>query len=131
MSISSLALFGFRLRGFKAHPWRAFHLPKLDELSCGASRQRIRYFVAKIGDWFQVMARLEKLVERFAGEGENLVEGLILGVDKRHQGGGGKIDPRDATVSPASGPARTASVSNREVFLVTLSFTNQISLQRF
>ena len=77
------------------------------------------------------MARLEKFVERFASESENLVEGLILGVDKRHEGGGGKIDPRDATVSPASGPARTASVSNREVFLVTLSFTNQISLQRF
>ena len=51
------------------------------------------------------MARLENFVERFASESENLVEGLILGVDKRHEGGGGKIDPRDATVSPASGPA--------------------------
>ena len=77
------------------------------------------------------MARLENFVEGFAGESENLVEGLVLGVDKRHEGGGGKIDPRDATVSPASGPARTASVSKCEVFLVTLSFTNQICLQRF
>jgi len=39
MSISSLALFRFRLRGFKAHPWRAFDLTKLDELSRRASRQ--------------------------------------------------------------------------------------------
>jgi hypothetical protein len=33
------------------------------------------------------MARLEKFVERFAGKSENLVEGLVLGIDKRHEGG--------------------------------------------
>jgi hypothetical protein len=66
------------------------------------------------------LAGLEKYVESFAGESENLVEGLILGVDKRHEGRRGEIDARDATVSPASGPARTASVSDREVCDVEL-----------
>ena len=98
-------LFGFRLCGFKAHAWRTVDLTKFDELSRCASRQRSRDFITEIRDGFQVMARLEKFVERFAGEDENLVEGLVLDVDKRYEGGGGKIDPRDATVSPASGPA--------------------------
>jgi hypothetical protein len=80
-------------------------------LSGLASQQGSRYFVAKISNWFQVMAGLEKVVERFAGESENLVEGLVLGVEVRHQRGRAKINARDATVSPASRPARTASSS--------------------
>lgn len=56
---SDLALLAFRLRGFKAHAWRALNLAKLDELSRGAPWQSICGFVAEVRGWFQVMARLE------------------------------------------------------------------------
>src|SRR6266487_381017 len=131
MWICPLALFGFRLRSFEAHARRAFDLTKLDQLSGGSPRQRRRHFIAKVRDRFQVVNRVEKTVEGFAGKNENLVESFVFGVDMRQQCGRGEINSRDATISPASGPARTASVSKREVFLVTLSFTNQIAFERF
>src|SRR6266446_4574889 len=131
MSICSSALLGFRLRRFEADARRAFELAKLDQLSGRVSRQRSRYFIAKISHRFQVMARFEKLIEGFASESENLVESFVLRVAGGEERRRGKINASDATVGSASGPARTASVSKREVFLVTLSFTNQISLERF
>jgi hypothetical protein len=46
-----------------------------------APGQRIRSFVAEVRERFQVMARLEKIVERFTSESENLVECFIFGRD--------------------------------------------------
>src|SRR5207247_9681643 len=73
MSICFSALVGFRLRSFEAHARRAFDLTKLDQLSGGASWQRRGHFIAKFRDRFQVVHRVEKTVEGFAGESENLV----------------------------------------------------------
>src|SRR6266446_9324372 len=73
MSIRSSALFGFRLRSFEAHARRALNLAKLDQLSSCAPRQRVGCFVAKVRDRLQEVSRIEKLVERFASESENLV----------------------------------------------------------
>jgi hypothetical protein len=83
MAICSSALFGFLLRRFEAHARRAFNLTNLDQLSGCASGQCGGYFIAKVGDGFQVVPRIEKFVERFAGERENLVEGFIFSVDVR------------------------------------------------
>jgi hypothetical protein len=47
----------------------------------GAPGQRIRSFVAEVCDRFQEVARLEKIVERFTSESENLVECFIFGRD--------------------------------------------------
>src|ERR1700681_3415852 len=131
MSCGSSALFGFRLRSFEAHARRAFDLTKLDQLSGGASRQRRGHFIAKVRDRFQVVHRVEKTVEGFAGKSENLVESFVFGVDMRQQCRRGEINSRDATVSPASGPARTAAVGDGEILLVTPSLTNEIGFQCF
>jgi hypothetical protein len=101
MSICSSALFGFRLRSFKAHARRAFDLTKLDQLSGGASRQRGGHFIAKVRDRFQVVHRVEKTVEGFAGKSENLVESSVFGVDMRQQCGRGKINSRGAPPLPS------------------------------
>jgi hypothetical protein len=68
MWICPSALFGFRVRSFEAHARRAFDLTKLDQLSGGAPRQRRGHFIAKVRDRFQVVHRVEKTVEGFAGK---------------------------------------------------------------
>jgi hypothetical protein len=40
------------------------------------------------------MARLEQIIQRFTREGQNLVEGFVLGGDVREKRRGGKINAR-------------------------------------
>jgi hypothetical protein len=75
--------------------------------------------------------RIEKFVERFARNRENLVERLIFSVDVRHKRRRGKVDAGDAAVCPAGGPSRTAAVGDGEIFLMTPSLTNEIGFQCF
>ncbi len=77
------------------------------------------------------MSRIEKSVERFARNRENLVECFIFSVDVRHERGRGEVNASDTSIGSAGGPARTAAVSDGEIFLVTLGFTNEMSLERF
>jgi hypothetical protein len=77
------------------------------------------------------MARLEKIVERFTSESENLVECFVFGRDMREKRGRGKIDARDAAIGSARGPARAAAIGDNEVFLVPFSFTNEFAFESF
>src|SRR6266536_1891086 len=131
MSICSSALFGFRLSSFEAHARRAFELTKLDQLSGGASWQRRGHFIAKVRDRFQVVHRVEKTVERFAGESENLVESFVFGVDMRQQCGRREINARDAAVGARGGPSRTTVVRRRKVIFVKPSLADEIGLHDF
>ena len=77
------------------------------------------------------MARLEKIVERFAGESQDLVESFIFGSDMREQGGRGKINARDAAVGSGGGPAGAAAIGDDEVFFVAFGFTNEFAFEGF
>jgi len=129
--MSTLALFGLRLGSFKTHARRALNLAKLDELRGAAPGQCIRGFVAEVRDRFQVMARLEKIVERFTSESENLVECFVLGGDMREKCRRGKINTRDAAIGSARGPAGAAAIGDNEVLFVAFSFTNEFAFERF
>ena len=126
-----LALFGLGLGSFKTHARRALNLAKLDELRGAAPRQRIRSFVAEVRDRFQVMARLEKIVERFTSERENLVECFVFGRDMREKRGRRKINARDAAIGSARGPAGAAAIRDNEVFFVAFSFPNEFAFEGF
>ena len=126
-----LALFGLRLGSFKTHARRALNLAKLDELGGAAPGQLIRSFVAEVRDRFQVMARLEKIVERFTSESENLVECFVLGGDMREKCRRGEINACDAAIGSARGPAGAAAIGDNEVFLVPFGFTNEFAFEGF
>ena len=77
------------------------------------------------------MARLEKIVERFTGESENLVEGFVLGGDVREKRRRGKINARDAAIGSGRSPAGPAAIGDNEVFLVPFGFTDELAFEGF
>src|ERR1700730_6006619 len=77
------------------------------------------------------MSRIEKSVERFAGNRENFVERFIFSIDVRQERGRGEVNASDTSIGSAGGPARTAAVSDGEIFPMTLSLTNEVGFQYF
>ena len=77
------------------------------------------------------MARLEKIVERFTSESENLVECFVLGGDMREKCRRGEINACDAAIGSARGPAGAAAIGDNEVFLVPFGFTDEFAFEGF